>query len=371
MLWKLAALAQCISLQLLPFIDWLPCTNPPMHRLLLLPAACCCCCCYRRIAGIAIDAPWFRNMPVVNAYMSLLGAKVTWKNTHNIPQDARHVLVSNHISVGDLLVLFQQPQRYVHLITSALPPQVYATEHLPAILQPANKETYLAIAAAQQIRLEDQTAAQQSHAAPFQHLGLLGSAVAATTTTSGIRSTSSSSDDSQLGRSSSNGSRSSEEQQAAVGGAAAAALAAAASCRAAIAAVKDAPVHVFPEGGMTNGSGMMRFSRGFMLFADKLPVVPVALRVKTAFPEVKSHTLTSPFLANLFWFSFQPWTEIEAVALPPMQLQPGESKAAFVQRVQLAIAEELGVWVTDMNIQQKRSLMQKRQRQQQKRRARR
>lgn len=46
---------------------------------------------------------------------------------------------------------------------------------------------------------------------------------------------------------------------------------------------------------------MMRFSRGFMLFADSLPVVPVALRVRQAFPQVSCHTLSSPFLANLFW----------------------------------------------------------------------
>lgn len=105
-----------------------------------------------------------------------------------------------------------------------------------------------------------------------------------------------------------------------------------------------------------------------MLFADKLPVVPVALRVKTAFPEINSHTATSSFLANLFWFSFQPWTVLEATALPPMQVQPGESKAAFVQRVQLAIAEELGSWVTDLSIQQKRQLVQKKQKKQRRKR---
>lgn len=104
-----------------------------------------------------------------------------------------------------------------------------------------------------------------------------------------------------------------------------------------------------------------------MLFADKLPVVPVALRLRTAFHEVESHTATSSFLSNLFWFSFQPWTVIEATALPPMQLQPGESKAAFVQRVQLAIAQELGCWITDLNIQQKRQLVQKLERRRQKR----
>jgi len=64
-----------------------------------------------------------------------------------------------------------------------------------------------------------------------------------------------------------------------------------------------ASIHVFPEGGMTDGrSGLMRFSRGFMRFAAGLPVVPVALRVRTCLPEVASHTLTSSFGANLFWW---------------------------------------------------------------------
>jgi hypothetical protein len=284
-------------------------------------------------------------MSVINAYMALLGVKVTWRNTHNIPQQ-RHVLVSNHVSVGDLLMLFQQPQRYVHLITSALPRQVYGTQNLPAILQPANKETYLAIAAAQQQQQQQQRSVPVLQ--PQQHHHLRVDPMAA----SSFASSSSSS--------SSHTEAPSHQQQS--HSAPAVDAAAAAGWSSAMRSAAGASVHVFPEGGMTNGSGMMRFSRGFMLFADQLPVVPVALRIKTAFPEVKCHTLDSPFLANLFWFSFQPWTELEAVALPPMQLAPGESKAAFVQRVQLAIAQELKVWVADLNIQQKRSMVQQQQR---------
>jgi hypothetical protein len=310
--------------------------------------------------------------------MSLLGVKVTWRNTHNIPQQ-RHVLVSNHVSVGDLLMLFQQPQRYVHLITSALPQQVYGTSNLPAILQPANKETYLAIAAAQQQQGQEQSAhllqlqqqQQQQHQLrvdPIAASSFNGPA------NSHTRSSSSSSSSHLTSSSSSHadmpGEHHQQQQQqqsvstpsSSTAAAAAAAAAGSSSWTAAMESIGGSSVHVFPEGGMTNGCGMMRFSRGFMLFADKLPVVPVALRIKTAFPEVKCHTLDSPFLANLFWFSFQPWTELEAVALPPMELAPGESKAAFVQRVQLAIAQELGVWVADLNIQQKRSMVQQHQR---------
>uniref|UniRef100_A0A383VUK4 Phospholipid/glycerol acyltransferase domain-containing protein n=1 Tax=Tetradesmus obliquus TaxID=3088 RepID=A0A383VUK4_TETOB len=318
------------------------------------------------IAGIALDAPWFRQMPVINAYMALLGVKVTWRNTHNIPQQ-RHVLVSNHVSVGDLLMLFQQPQRYVHLITSALPRQVYGTQNLPAILQPANKETYLAIAAQQQQQQQQQQELQQQQLQqqqqqqvpllqPQHHQQLRVDPMAAgsfgTTSSSSHHSSSSHTDLPEHHQQQ----QQQQQQQHSVAWSS---------------ADSAASVHVFPEGGMTNGSGMMRFSRGFMLFADQLPVVPVALRLKTAFPEVKCHTLDSPFLANLFWFSFQPWTEIEAVALPPMRLEPGESKAAFVQRVQLVIAQELQVWVAELNIQQKRAMVQQQQRkvkQQQKRR---
>jgi hypothetical protein len=115
---------------------------------------------------------------------------------------------------------------------------------------------------------------------------------------------------------------------------------------------------------------MMRFSRGFMLFADQLPVVPVSLRIKGAFPQVNSHTIDSNFLVNLFWCSFQPWTVMEAKALPAMQLREGESKAAFVQRVQVAIAEDLGVWIADLGIQQKRQMAGKQPKKQLKQRAR-
>ena len=68
---------------------------------------------------------------------------------------------------------------------------------------------------------------------------------------------------------------------------------------------------------MTNASGMMRFSRGFMRFADKLPVVPVAARVQLPFG-ISTHTLTSSFLANMFWFCFSPYVSLHMTVLPPM-----------------------------------------------------
>lgn len=68
---------------------------------------------------------------------------------------------------------------------------------------------------------------------------------------------------------------------------------------------------------MTSGAAMMRFSRGFMSFAADLPVVPVALRAALPWG-VQTHTLTSGFLANLFWFSFTPRVRLEATVLPPL-----------------------------------------------------
>ncbi|GIL53946.1 hypothetical protein Vafri_9513 [Volvox africanus] len=258
------------------------------------------------ILGIALDQPWFRNQSIVGTYMRLLGVTVIWRHAERIPI-GRHVMVSNHCSVGDLMMLFSHPslpQRYTHLITSALPAQVTRARHLPVIMRPASPATYDELAST----------------------------------------------------------------------------------------LDPSPVHLFPEGGMTNGRGMLRFSRGFMRILQQqqqqqnlchvqqehveqlpasqqggissavaatvatLPVVPVALRVNSSLSGVKTHTLNSSFLANLFWFGFSPRTTLEATVLPPMFPAPGEARGAFVVRVQAAIAKELDVEVYEMTIQQKRML---------------
>ncbi len=190
-------------------------------------------------------------------------------------------MVSNHTTSADLMVLFQLPQRYTHLITTAMPPKVLATRHLPVVLRPATPDVYAQLAEENQ---------RQGAQAP--------------------------------------------------------------------------PVHVFPEGGLTNGRAMLQFSRGFMKFVrEGTPVVPVALRARTPWG-IRTHTLTSSFLANLFFLSFCPWVQVEAVVLPPTTQQPGESRGAFVQRVQDLVAKELRVPVSDVTIQHKRQLMKQQQQQQ-------
>lgn len=223
------------------------------------------------------------------------------------------------------MLLFKRPQRYSHLITQALPQRVSQSNNLPVIMLPASKHLYEQLAATVE--------------------GMR------TTNNEGAVSTGSSFDTSSSdcdGAGSPAGTTSSTQTT---------------SLRELPPAATSASIHLFPEGGMTNGRGMMRFSRGFMKFAADLPVVPCALRVSTCTPEVRSHTLTSNFGANLFWFSFPLWTTFEVTMLPAMQLGPGESKAAFVHRVQAAIAQELGCGVADLNVQQKRKMIQKTQRQ--------
>lgn len=53
----------------------------------------------------------------------ILGIRVQWRGTENLPE-GRHVVVSNHVTVGDLMVLYARPQPYVHLITSRLPRRI-------------------------------------------------------------------------------------------------------------------------------------------------------------------------------------------------------------------------------------------------------
>lgn len=54
---------------------------------------------------------------------AILGIRVEWQNPELIPEE-RHVLVSNHVTTGDLIALYQRPKRIVHLISTALPKRV-------------------------------------------------------------------------------------------------------------------------------------------------------------------------------------------------------------------------------------------------------
>lgn len=63
----------------------------------------------------------FESRPVLAAVLqAMLGLRITWRNEARIPQE-RHVMVSNHITAGDLMVLYSRPERYVHLVTASIP----------------------------------------------------------------------------------------------------------------------------------------------------------------------------------------------------------------------------------------------------------
>lgn len=229
------------------------------------------------IGGIALDLPAWRNPSIIAGFLALLGVSITWRGEHNIPP-ACHILASNHVSVGDLLMLFGRPRRYAHLITPLLPRAVFATRNLPAILLPANKETYEALAAAAEASsgaVASSSGAEYGEAASapsasghnHNHHHAVNGAASHIVPPGSSMSHGSSGGASGSGRGRGNGRVRSSKQRLDREAA-------------------EAPVHLFPEGGMTNGKGMMAFSRGFTRFAAGVPVVPVALRVVSPFPQV-------------------------------------------------------------------------------------
>ncbi|GFR47803.1 hypothetical protein Agub_g9579 [Astrephomene gubernaculifera] len=337
------------------------------------------------LLGIALDQPWFRRQGVVQAYLKLLGVTVTWRHAERIPA-GRHILVSNHCSVGDLMALFSHPalpRRYIHLVTSSLPPRVTQARNLPVIMRPASPAVYDQLAKSgssssgaggggeegqgdelggsvhlfpeggmtngrgmlrfsrgftrimqqQQQRQQQQQLREQQQPQPLQRQQQWESD---SLTSASQDDPSSSPPATTINPTThhSSTSTSTNSYQAS--------------------ATSTEPSHSSTATPNPSSSSCSTPPPG------PLPVVPVALRVRPSLSGVCSHTLTSSFLANLFWFSFSPETRLEATVLPAMSPQEGESRGAFVRRVQEAIAGELGVTVFDMSIQQKRQLVGKR-----------
>ena len=67
-----------------------------------------------------------------------------------------------------------------------------------------------------------------------------------------------------------------------------------------------------------------------MRFGKALPIVPVALRVTVPW-DIQTHTLTSNFAANLFWFSFVPWIRLDATVLKPMSMSEVRDASTVLQ----------------------------------------
>ena len=54
---------------------------------------------------------------------AVLGLDIAWRHAERLPA-GRHVMVSNHATTGDLMVLYSLPRRCVHLVNAALPARV-------------------------------------------------------------------------------------------------------------------------------------------------------------------------------------------------------------------------------------------------------
>ena len=232
-----------------------------------------------------------------------------WRGLELLPRGF-HVAVSNHTCVGDFLLLYRQPARYTHLIHAAVPAR--GGRHRVRFMQatPAAFKTLRRTAerAEQRRKAATEAVAAAAHAMPH----------AAPHAPSAPPPAGAEAVDDELG---------------------------------------SRPVHLFPEGGMTSGAGVMRFNRGFALL--RAPVAPVAFRCTHAWPgggALSTHTLTSSFAANLFWLCFAPATQLTATVLPPMTQRAGEGDAAFADRVRAAIAAELGVPALEMSIREKYAL---------------
>ena len=103
------------------------------------------------------------------------------------------------------------------------------------------------------------------------------------------------------------------------------------------------PLLVFPEGSITNGRGLMRFSS--FVFGLGVPVQPVAIRHWAPLP-LASDTVWSPLHWNLVRMGMQPFLLVELCLLPPLRPRPDEDAAAFAARAAAAIATELRVPAT-------------------------
>eukprot|EP00951_Prasinocladus_malaysianus_P023649 scaffold201736_cov41-Prasinocladus_malaysianus.AAC.1 len=75
------------------------------------------------IVLLALDLPITDTNAGIAVLRSLLGVSVNWEGLENLP-DERHVMVSNHLTAGDLIILYTLPTKYIHLITPALPESV-------------------------------------------------------------------------------------------------------------------------------------------------------------------------------------------------------------------------------------------------------
>jgi hypothetical protein len=273
----------------------------------------------------------------------------------------RHTLVAQ--------VLFAPPlpagERYTHLITSALPPRVTLCKHLPVVLRPASPAEYEALAAAgpsaPPLHLFPEGGMTHGRAGMMRFsrgfTRIMGwSGVASAPGGAEAHAGAGDGEDAAGGAAHAAHGSAGEGQQAHWRPAALPLASAAAASAAATSHTHSSgsppPGAAHAEGAQPRPSSSSPASpassspAGADSPTSLLPVVPAALRLHSPLAGVRSHTLTSSFLANLFWLSFSPWVEYEVTVLPPMAPRPGELRGGFANRVQVGLLRP--AWVCSL-----------------------
>lgn len=109
---------------------------------------------------------------------------------------------------------------------------------------------------------------------------------------------------------------------------------------------KISPIFLQPEGSCTNGKvGLLKFSPWMAKVSDK--VQPVVIRTsRPSFADTACNVLGSSYISELFWFLFSPSTFFSLSYLPVIQKENEETDESFTERVEQAIAADLGISTT-------------------------
>ncbi|XP_075214709.1 lipid droplet-regulating VLDL assembly factor AUP1-like isoform X2 [Lycorma delicatula] len=103
------------------------------------------------------------------------------------------------------------------------------------------------------------------------------------------------------------------------------------------------PIFLQPEEASTSGKvGLLKFSHWMAKISDN--VQPVTIKTtRPSFGDVTCDVLGSSFISELFWFLFCPSTLFTLRYLPVIQKEADETEEKFTERVEQAIAADLGI----------------------------
>ncbi|KAL0213601.1 hypothetical protein RCL1_007227 [Eukaryota sp. TZLM3-RCL] len=117
------------------------------------------------------------------------------------------------------------------------------------------------------------------------------------------------------------------------------------------------PLALFPEGCLTHGKvGLVEFNK--YMFSLGVPIKPIALKFSHAFDSVVNlDHLTAPVANNAFFFLMLPWMHWNLEVLPTESILPSEDGMMFAKRVQILIADKLGLVPSDFHVKQKYAMV--------------